>query len=246
MHLSQQEVREDIAQLAQTLADSHPDPYSAMGGPLNFRCKMAQLLADVPDEGLTDAQLLPRIRPLVASIRDGHTALGYFSFNEKQVRFWLDWGIVEEQFYVSAVYQSEHQYLIGARLLSLDNISFEELVERMKQIRGYDNQYQNLINLLFSLSDPTFFLELLQYGAEIVGVPSSQAGNCFIDALPFTLKHSGIQGQLSFKWSLLFPNDSLKGKLLRPHRELAYQDLIVHTFDPNTTVLLALERLASR
>jgi hypothetical protein len=57
---------------------------------------------------------------------------------------------------------------------------------------------------------------LLRHGAEIVGVPSMQAGNCFIDALSFQLKHSGLQGMVSQKWSLLFPDDPERGKLLRP------------------------------
>ena len=37
------------------------------------------------------------------------------------------------------------------------------------------------------------------------------------------------------------PYDFAKGKLLRPQRELKYLDLVEHQFDPNTTVLLALE-----
>lgn len=84
---------------------------------------------------------------------------------------------------------------------------------------------------------------LLRHGAEAIGVPSMQAGNCFIDALTFTLTHSKVSGCFSFKVNRLFPDDPICGKLLPPDRELTYQDLVEHRFDPHTTVRVALERL---
>ncbi len=68
MHLSKQELRADVLQLAQLLVEAHPDPYSAIGGPVAFRRKVAEILEALPEEGLTDLQLLRRLRPLVASL----------------------------------------------------------------------------------------------------------------------------------------------------------------------------------
>ncbi len=72
-------------------------------------------------------------------------------------------------------------------------------------------------------------------------VPSAQAGNCFIDALSYKLKHSSLEGFISFKRSLSFPHDSERGKLLRPTYELTYEYLASRNFDPHATVSLALE-----
>jgi len=82
---------------------------------------------------------------------------------------------------------------------------------------------------------------LYKLGAILVGVPSSQAGNCFGDVLMFKLNNTGISGQVSFKYMLAFPNDPEKGRVLRPHYELTYDKLASYGFDPNAEILLALE-----
>ena len=83
---------------------------------------------------------------------------------------------------------------------------------------------------------------LYQMGAELVGTPPAQAGNCFIDTLPFTLPNSGLAGSVAYKRMVTFPEDEAMGKVLKPHRALTYQRLAQWGFDPNAEVLLALER----
>lgn len=164
MHLSKQEAQKDIAQLVQLLTESHPDPYSGMGGPLSFHREVARMLGSLPEGGITDTQLLRLLRPFIAGIHDGHTAIfpGSESDKKEAIRLWLDWEIVEEQFYVSAVYREEDRPLLGARLKAVEGIAFDELVERMKRLKGYDNAYWNLINLKFTFIDSLFLPELLQ------------------------------------------------------------------------------------
>ncbi|MDA8346300.1 MAG: S41 family peptidase [Thermaerobacter sp.] len=82
---------------------------------------------------------------------------------------------------------------------------------------------------------------LIRHGAVHVGVPSSQAGNCFIDTLRFQLTHSRLAGTISFKKSLLYPEDPESGALLRPRYELTYQHLCTYGFDPHASLSLALE-----
>jgi hypothetical protein len=84
---------------------------------------------------------------------------------------------------------------------------------------------------------------LVKRGARLVGVPSSQAGNCFIDGLFYTLDHSQLTGIISYKWSLLFPDEPERGTLLQPDVELTYEYLASTGFDPNAAVRLALEDL---
>lgn len=80
-------------------------------------------------------------------------------------------------------------------------------------------------------------------GAKIVGVPSGQSGNCFGDTLMFRLKNSGLRGYVSHKLFIHSPDEPGLGGLLRPDRELTYEDLVRCQFDPNASVLLALGRL---
>jgi hypothetical protein len=84
-------------------------------------------------------------------------------------------------------------------------------------------------------------VDLDRLGARIVGTPSSQTGNCFIDSIGFELTHSGLAGSMSYKYSLLFPDDPELGEVLPPTDLLTYERLAEFGFDPNAEVLLALE-----
>jgi len=89
-------------------------------------------------------------------------------------------------------------------------------------------------------------LQLRAHGAAVVGVPSAQAANCFIDTVSFRLAHSHLTGSISFKWSVALPLDLENGTLLRPDRELRYADYRSEQFDPNAAVLMAMDYLGIR
>lgn len=81
---------------------------------------------------------------------------------------------------------------------------------------------------------------LFKMGATLVGVPSAQAGNCFIDSLSFRLSKSGLTGTISDKWSVVFPDQPDLGDVLHPRHELRYEDLVSMRFDPNAALIRAL------
>jgi hypothetical protein len=88
--------------------------------------------------------------------------------------------------------------------------------------------------------------QLTLHGAQVVGIPSSQAPTCFIGGLPFALEHSGLRGMVAHKWSALFPADPLRTHVLQPDVELTYEHLTGYECDPNATVRLALEHIRLR
>jgi hypothetical protein len=78
-------------------------------------------------------------------------------------------------------------------------------------------------------------------GAVLLGIPSGQAGNSFGDVLSFSLKNSGLSGGVSYRQFLKFPDNPVKGRLLRPDYKLTYEKVASYNFDPNAEVLWALE-----
>jgi len=82
---------------------------------------------------------------------------------------------------------------------------------------------------------------LYKKGAILVGVPSCQSGNGFGETLSFILPNSKIRVGVSSMVFLFFPDDTEKGKILRPHYELTYDKLKTYQFDPNSELRLALE-----
>jgi hypothetical protein len=84
---------------------------------------------------------------------------------------------------------------------------------------------------------------LNRLGAEIVGVPSSQAGNSFGNVRRFVLPNSKLEGYVATKYFVQFPDEAATGYVLQPHHTLTYRELATRDFDPNATLLLALELL---
>lgn len=88
-------------------------------------------------------------------------------------------------------------------------------------------------------------LTLKGLGAHHVGVPSSQAPNCFIDVLRFTLPHSQLNGTISFKQSLSLPGLDPTARYLEPEITLTYDQIRAYQFDPAAGVRLALDAIRS-
>lgn len=86
-------------------------------------------------------------------------------------------------------------------------------------------------------------LTLKSLGAYHVGVPSSQAPNCFIDTLRFTLPHSQLAGTIAFKRSLALPQLDPGVHYLAPDVILTYDTLRTYQFDPAAGVRLALDSI---
>jgi len=78
-------------------------------------------------------------------------------------------------------------------------------------------------------------------GAELVGVPSSQSGNCFIDSVPFHLQHSRLRGSMSTKWSVAYPDDPARGLLLPVDTALTWERWHELGFDPHAALTLAVD-----
>ena len=85
--------------------------------------------------------------------------------------------------------------------------------------------------------------DLYRLGAVIVGVPSSQAGNSFGNVQRFELTHSRLAGYLSTKYFVAYPEQPPVGFTLEPHYLLTYAKLAELAFDPNATLLYALDVL---
>jgi hypothetical protein len=142
--ISQPFLVEDVRQMASILEITHPDPYFHGGGKIAFHRRMQKLIQSIPEEGLTKTEFYHYLCPFLAAVGDGHTSL----WQPFQLNYQSPGGIplyfqaVEDLFYVASVIDSVHIKLIGSKLVSVENISIEALLERQSRIKGYDNQYQ--------------------------------------------------------------------------------------------------------
>ncbi|HWL88684.1 MAG TPA: hypothetical protein VNO21_22935, partial [Polyangiaceae bacterium] len=162
--LSQADLREDVRQLVRLLEESHPDPYVGGGGRVAFHRRFHELLDEIPAEGLTVREFLHALRPLVASVRDGHTDIrGSLTGGAHERRTWVELDVVEERLYVSGVYREDQRRAIGGRIRSVEGIAWPELIRRSAAFRGYENAYGNIVHLAEAVSKPDILAELLGY-----------------------------------------------------------------------------------
>ncbi|GIL28694.1 S41 family peptidase [Actinocatenispora comari] len=148
----------DLDQLVETLTDTHPDAYRGFGGAVAFWRAVDETRAAIPASGLTVTALYGHLARLAAGVRDAHTAVfppGRRSFTDASApRYGIDWDVVDGALVVGAVHAAGHRPLLGARLRAVDGVAFGELVERMRRLRGYDNEHGNLVQLAQALDDP--------------------------------------------------------------------------------------------
>jgi hypothetical protein len=92
-----------------------------------------------------------------------------------------------------------------------------------------------------------FLYFLTQIGhATLVGVPSRQAGNTFMETTDFELPGTKITGSISNGLQIFFPDDPVKGKVLMPDFAMKWSDYSRYNFDKNAEILYTLDLITQR
>ncbi|UCC81191.1 MAG: hypothetical protein JSW64_07500 [Candidatus Zixiibacteriota bacterium] len=136
----------DARQLADIIEDTHPDPYEHIGGKIAFHRSFQHILHAIPEDGMTGNQFKTLLRPFVAAIGDAHTEV-YTHYNVNIASpggIPLKFDVVERSLYVSGVPEDQYGELLGAILVSVENVSIEELGKRLKTLTPIDNEYHLL------------------------------------------------------------------------------------------------------
>lgn len=88
-----------------------------------------------------------------------------------------------------------------------------------------------------------FAYMLWKMGATVVGVPSAQAPNTYMEVTPFTLPHTGIECSVSNSIQLFLPADDPRAKVFLPDWMPTWDDYNRHGFDSRADLLYILEKL---
>ncbi len=85
---------------------------------------------------------------------------------------------------------------------------------------------------------------LRKMGATVVGVPSSQAPNTFMEVTEFTLPYTGLKGSISNSAQVFLPADDPRAKVFYPDIMLSQDDYRKYGFDKYSDLLYLLEYLS--
>ncbi|MGC2449743.1 MAG: hypothetical protein WA477_19005, partial [Candidatus Sulfotelmatobacter sp.] len=70
-HLTHDQAFKDTKTFLSLLESTHPDPYTNLGGKVEFKRKAEKLVRDLPADGLSVPELTERLGEFLAPLRDG-------------------------------------------------------------------------------------------------------------------------------------------------------------------------------
>jgi hypothetical protein len=133
----------DVRQLAEIIESTHPDPYSAGGGRIKFNFRLQEILHAIPEEGMTKDEFVRLLRPFVATIGDQHTSIYtvYETDNAAPGGLPFVFRPIEKSLYVLVPFSPSDNEYIGSRLVSVEGVPLDSLVQRFSRVEGVENKY---------------------------------------------------------------------------------------------------------
>jgi hypothetical protein len=92
----------------------------------------------------------------------------------------------------------------------------------------------------FSAAFHTAYM-MWRMGARVVGVPSSQAPNTFMEITPFNLPNSGLECSVSNSLQRCFPDNDPKAEVFTPDIQLTYDDYRKYDFSKDAELLYLID-----
>ena len=106
---------------------------------------------------------------------------------------------------------------------------------------------------VYVLINPTTYSAAFHYafflwkmGATVVGLPSKQAPNTYMEATPFELPRTKLKGSISNSLQLFMPTDDPRAHQFTPDLMPTYEDYMHYNFDKNTELLFLLDHIKNQ
>ena len=106
---------------------------------------------------------------------------------------------------------------------------------------------------VYVLINPTTYSAAFHYafflwkmGATVVGLPSKQAPNTYMEATPFELPRTKLKGNISNSLQLFMPTDDPRAHQFTPDLMPTYEDYKHYNFDMNTELLFLLDYIKNQ
>lgn len=194
-------------------------------------------------------------RNLIIDLRDnggGDTRLLYPALYEMYGKAFLkaDMGMTYGS-RISELYLKKHGLSLeklnaGGSAFKLDDMLYEDTNHKDPQGARYIYTPKKVFVVCNEFTFSAAFHALLMFramGAVIVGVPSSQAPNTYMENTEFVLPNTGMKCSVSNSIQKCFSNDSPNARILQPDIQLTYQDYKKYGFDKNAELLYILDTL---
>lgn len=129
----------DARELVEFVETTHPEPFVGYDGRVDLHAALERTVRELP-ETATAEEFYRRAAPLIAGLADSHSRL-HGPERDDDGSLPLSVRVVGEGLYVDAVHDEDHAGLLGGRLLVVEDEPIEELVARVSDLYGAENDY---------------------------------------------------------------------------------------------------------
>jgi len=158
---SKSQLIEDSRQLLSYLENIHPDPYRFSGGKVAFHRRFQDVLQSIPPQGMAKDAFSRLLAPFIAAVADGHTVLLRSRDSQVSGVVPLSFASIESCLFVDGVPSEKDRALLGAKLLSVEEVPLAEMLQRMPSLLGIENDTHGLMMLNVFLGRTPLLKELL-------------------------------------------------------------------------------------
>ena len=144
-HLSYDQAVRDTRTFINLLEDTHPDPYTAFGGRIEFYRKAQAILSGLPNEGLTVGDLAMRLNELILPL-PGHTSLALVGriLSDNHPPLPIQFSVTADALVLTATDLKEFDGLIGYRLAGVNGHTVEQIIQAMHRDIRMENRSGDL------------------------------------------------------------------------------------------------------
>jgi hypothetical protein len=186
--LSHDLVVEDVRYFLAALEEVHPDPYSALGGKVEFKRRSNEILYRIPTSGLSAREIYEHLAPLIADLGDGHTRLSPPAREQEDsplsvlpVRF----RVVMDATYISRAARG-FEDLVGQRLMQVEGRPVDEVRAATRALFPAENEYGAAMALTGAIRSQRLVESLFGRQLEALRVElESPDGSTGVRELPF-------------------------------------------------------------
>jgi Peptidase family S41 len=196
--LTHEQALKDTKTFLSLLEATHPDPYTNLGGKVEFKRKAEKLTGDLPKDGLSVPELTDRLAAFLAPLRDGHTRVrgARSRWQDSSPRLAVQPGIVSDGLVITSFDLPELKGVQGYKLIAVNGYSIAELANRMTGEVSSENQYGTYYGLTLALRSFKLLSNLIPNLDRAQGVRYSLEDS------------SGKREDRTVKWDGAHPEDS--------------------------------------
>jgi hypothetical protein len=155
--LTHDQAMRDARQLVRLVEESHPDPYTVMGGKIAFKRKAQELLSSLATGESATSEFGQRLQDFLAGLGDGHTFVRVAESvssgdDAPKPTVPVKFAVYDAGLVVTGFDTDEMKGTLGYKLLSVSGRTLSDLTQELRKHTSVENTYHALAKLKEALT----------------------------------------------------------------------------------------------